>query len=454
MQEQLKQAFMRGLCAMNLEAMNVLTPGEQPNANYDPKIGKLADSMSVNLTNIDTALSRSANTQNIGLARPQIYGNGSQNVQKLAPIQESFGIGESTIGAQSEPIGIRNLNPSNALSNKFNQAPSNPSVNPITKLKTQNLPDDLSTLTKEQLDMLYSQTLQNYSEIDEANLQTPQYDAIKKSGINTLSSLRQNVGTFQENERLKTESNVHVVRDPPPESREHLWRQAPVVGRKLGQEDDIQIGGAVTLNRKMNTIQPELDSNINYLKNQPKLTDLQPNLSTASNRFHGTSTRQIHEDLEALDNFQKYEQKVHENDVEFEITGGQSLQNMKSNMGMTLPSIGLSHIPNSSSHNVSKISNKTKSSMEMNMQMRKQAQNMISRNNKLDFGADNVSEKEDEEEDNGRVLRFNPKKSGGMSSMASRTSKKSKAKDKGKRIAKRKGSKNSGSTTKKTRFKI
>lgn len=62
MQEQLKQAFMRGLCAMNLEAMNVLKPGEVAQANFDPKINQMADAMSLNLTNIETALSRSGNT--------------------------------------------------------------------------------------------------------------------------------------------------------------------------------------------------------------------------------------------------------------------------------------------------------------------------------------------------------------------------------------------------------
>lgn len=93
---------------MNLEAMTVLTPGEQPSADYDPKINNLANSMSMNLTNIDTALSRSANTQNIAMARPNIYGNGVESVQNLATIHENYGVGQSNIGAKSEAIGLRN----------------------------------------------------------------------------------------------------------------------------------------------------------------------------------------------------------------------------------------------------------------------------------------------------------------------------------------------------------
>jgi hypothetical protein len=45
---------MRGLCAMNLEAMNVLKPGEVAQPGFDPKINQMADVMSMNLTNIQT----------------------------------------------------------------------------------------------------------------------------------------------------------------------------------------------------------------------------------------------------------------------------------------------------------------------------------------------------------------------------------------------------------------
>lgn len=47
---------------MNLEAMNVLKPGEEAQSSFDPKINLMADTMSLNLTNIETALSRSDNT--------------------------------------------------------------------------------------------------------------------------------------------------------------------------------------------------------------------------------------------------------------------------------------------------------------------------------------------------------------------------------------------------------
>jgi hypothetical protein len=99
--------------------------------------------------------------------------------------------------------------------------------------RTHNLPEDLSTLTKEQLDMIYSQTLANYSKIDDSSMQTPQFDAIKQSGLGSVNSLRQNIGTYSEIERAKADVNIHIVREPPPESREHLWRQAPIVGKKL-----------------------------------------------------------------------------------------------------------------------------------------------------------------------------------------------------------------------------
>lgn len=285
--------------------------------------------------------------------------------------------------------------------------------------KTGKLPDDLSSLTKDQLDLIYAQTLSNYSAINESHLKTPQFDQIKESGINTVSSLRRDVGGYRDLEQEKANQNVHLISNPPPESREHLWRQAPVVGSKLGLQDEVFVSGSVNLGRGYGTGGIRQVSGTEEFQNQNHESKI-GRLGLAGQEER-KKTRQTHgrfEEEEAdIEYFQKFERSFEQSEVDFKTSGDSKFKTLQNNnLGLTLPSVGLSHISHASSHDFSLgtgISGQQKpkqSTHQTNVKARQQALNAIQKNNNLDFGADESDETHhNASEDNGKVLRFNPK---------------------------------------------
>lgn len=63
MQENLKKAFMRGVCALNFEAMNILNPND---VNYQHQIEKeMEKQVMYAMNDINTSTNMAANTNNI-----------------------------------------------------------------------------------------------------------------------------------------------------------------------------------------------------------------------------------------------------------------------------------------------------------------------------------------------------------------------------------------------------
>ena len=63
MQENLKKAFMRGVCALNFEAMNILNPND---VNYQHQIEKeMEKQVMYAMNDINTSTNMAANTSNI-----------------------------------------------------------------------------------------------------------------------------------------------------------------------------------------------------------------------------------------------------------------------------------------------------------------------------------------------------------------------------------------------------
>lgn len=229
MQNQLKRAFMKGLCAMNLEAMDVLDLkdiengsgisnqkilNEENEINYSMGITQFGDQQRIIqekkqiefLRNLENK--RAQNSQNDTnnfyrgdrreLSEKIDFNSGLERTKNEIFVKEDFSkekAYEYTISELSKHIRPETEN--NYTSYTKEPFKREEEENPIDL-------NNLQNLSSKELDEVFSNYVKNM-------------DKEKNIGGELVTQ--------------KT-SSVVVLQQPAPESKEHLWRQAPIVGRR------------------------------------------------------------------------------------------------------------------------------------------------------------------------------------------------------------------------------
>ena len=259
MQNQLKRAFMRGLCAMNLEAMDVLNPEDanelgissmlkeeanpyasqsKPHALQSSKPQASQNPKSTLHSNPISTTARMVNpdyTSTSRLGQPDFAGllpsNPNEAKDKFSSIdlfmQQS--IKRDYPGLNQDEITIRNQDYSTRLLEPSTSRPYDPNLYKSSLPKFE-VPESRHPLTSgdiqpsgqfqgvkphpDNVDDLYENMLREFREREER--------AAPDSG-------------FKEDTKKAT-----ILREPLAESKEHLWKQAPVVSKRSGTEVEPQ----------------------------------------------------------------------------------------------------------------------------------------------------------------------------------------------------------------------
>ena len=271
-QEQLKKTIMKGLCQMNLDAMNILQPSEVPNASYDPRFDQFADKISTNLTNMTAALN-AGNEPKTAQERPgggylatengmidRGFGRGGvgpaedieKEIVKKYSTEARRGNGDGAngsmfAGASFGRLGANQLNkeglPTFYTEKKSTQLlPSslnlNGTDNNVGGINSSNLHySDTSRLLKRHDLSNKLSNANNMSKQEVNDLFNSVVNEIKMKSNKTDFSTQNAAQTSQETSPGK----VVMFRDPPAESKDHLWRQAPIIGKKSAEEPVIKV---------------------------------------------------------------------------------------------------------------------------------------------------------------------------------------------------------------------
>lgn len=212
-QDNMKQAFMRGLCAMNMEAMNTINPRQPSSLLGNGDMEKLADNMSKNITKIGNALDIQQNDMAMGNFQSDRQRQNTQPQQQQnyysdrRDIDQGYG-NKFTQQRQSNYDSMnRHANPVSAPSRGYISENQNISSRFLNTDINNDIIENPDKFSNEEVDQLFNNAMKNF---------------------NTDSR-----GVRNENGSVREESSgVVILRDPLPESKEHLWRQAPVVGAK------------------------------------------------------------------------------------------------------------------------------------------------------------------------------------------------------------------------------
>lgn len=258
MQEQLKNAFMRGLCAMNLEAMNVLQPSDKTiqdgvnnqSAGGDGGLMGMTNTINSNLGSMNSALNhfQSSNldsnnsriqslmtgdnqhqyqTNNLtGMMQMQNYNMGTGDVQKMA---ESLSHRVMSQGLEKSPI--------------YEDALETASFRGVEG-DSQVTRGDKYGFDNDQL----TQRLKNSSKMSKEDLNSL-YDSVVNGFQNKPTNQNQQNGGDEG-------PGVVILRKPLPQSKEHLWRDAPIIGNSNhgGPRRLAQGAGVQSLNLRNNFI--------------------------------------------------------------------------------------------------------------------------------------------------------------------------------------------------------
>lgn len=211
MQDQLKQAFMRGLCAMNLEAMNVIKPNQPSQSVYDTGIDRLADNMSKNIAKIGDVIENSEPT-------PQKLDNfGDFHYQKKEFFKEENNREDFYRNEKDLELIQKYSEVSFGNEAQFTHKPEN-LRNKFTHSEINNdLLENPNKFSKEEVDEMFNSAIKNFG-----------------------------VGR-----KMEESTGVVILGDPLPESKEHMWRQAPIIGRNteerrstsfIEEEDEMKVG--------------------------------------------------------------------------------------------------------------------------------------------------------------------------------------------------------------------
>lgn len=216
MQEQLKNAFMRGLCAMNLEAMNVLQPGNSEK-NPEELVG-LANNMSKNITHMDEAIANYNATDLIS------QGKHLPRIQEdiYAQRREDYKVVDQIRQPQINISNGRPLQSDMSDSNRFSK------IGGSTQFPNQDLYSRLQTNSSQ-----FRTELSDVESLDKKQLSNV-YASLIRENLSD-SRIAKDGGNGRSNEK---QGGVVILQNPLAESKEHLWRQAPIIGHNRSEEDD------------------------------------------------------------------------------------------------------------------------------------------------------------------------------------------------------------------------
>ncbi len=253
MQNQLKRAFMRGLCAMNLEAMDVLNPED---ANELGISGVLKEDMNPNILPYKP--------QTHQTTKPTFHSN---PVSTTARMVNADYTSTSRLG-QPDFAGLLPSNQSD-VKDKFNS---------IDLFMQQSIKRDYPTLHQDEISIrnhdhptraheastskqydpnIYKSSLVKHDALDsrqpftsgENQLTNTSHSQATKVQTDNVDDMYENMlREFREREERAVQDSgfkednkkVTILREPLAESKEHLWKQAPVVGKKPTADVDPQ----------------------------------------------------------------------------------------------------------------------------------------------------------------------------------------------------------------------
>lgn len=262
MQNQLKRAFMRGLCAMNLEAMDVLNPEEANELGIS------------NILKDDTMPSASQ------------YKPLGQLGHKSLPMHN----GKQSLDSNPISTTARIVNPEYTSTSRLGQPdfagllPSqqkevNDKFNSIDLFMQQSMKRDYPTLHQDEINVrnhehptrlpessasrqynpnAYRSNLPNFDVLDSRHVSSTreaqligvgqsqdikvQADNVDDMYENMLREFREREERVAQESGLKEENKkVTILREPLAESKEHLWKQAPVVSKKPTSDVEPQV---------------------------------------------------------------------------------------------------------------------------------------------------------------------------------------------------------------------
>lgn len=204
MQENLKKAFMRGVCALNFEAMNILDPnGEDP---------KLAEKSTQHLNQIEHEMIRQFDSMSQGQESPM-------KTQMRRDMSGNELLPSSNLVTPSSHAGM------SLASSRINNTGPSYGIHSVQKNNiTQTAPHI-------------------------RNLSDSRYSAMMTDGGLTYSASAVSEVSESNEETLRPTDDFINVQDVRIESKDHMWRPAPIVGRDFAtrpQEPELNFNASVT----------------------------------------------------------------------------------------------------------------------------------------------------------------------------------------------------------------
>ncbi|KAL4508125.1 hypothetical protein ABPG72_021498 [Tetrahymena utriculariae] len=269
MSENLKKAFMRGVCALNFEAMNVIQ-GSQVGFNPDTFLSQLDNPQQTQVNNNSQLKNMSQTTS--AISQSYVAQNSAQQQQTMQIQQQQL----QTQQASNEAALMQSIiqkNPSQFSSMIINHADNNtnyqtlPSqvqqiqqINSIQNNLSSNLQTNMSSPNNNNVDSL------EFERINQIEFLKKELEQIQKIAGNIPGVQLQNQFTsrqqtepdqnqyeqnlkFTNNDEDFQQKKIVIFQEPKVESKDHRWKNAPVVGipnktqnlsNKENQQDFIQ----------------------------------------------------------------------------------------------------------------------------------------------------------------------------------------------------------------------